>query len=255
MKQEGFTLVELLAVIVILAIILAIAVPSIVNIIDNVTRDAFESDARMLIKAAEYKLLEDDTYDVTDLTHNNVESELNISGDNYESLTVSIDGNGNSYVIIHGQERWEGLIACGTSTTMEIVENEEACPEMAFQPIILSFPNSPYWGMFRALTDEQYADNSGVIWVSHNIPVSGPDDDPRLFACDNNVTWVDCDGGEGQLADLSSSGSSFSVEEGNEFYFVAIDGDWSSCTSYDVEFKQNDENGPDIGSFSFSTCD
>ncbi|MDD2490335.1 MAG: prepilin-type N-terminal cleavage/methylation domain-containing protein, partial [Bacilli bacterium] len=51
MKKKAFTLVELLAVIVILAIILAIAIPSISGIINNATKEAFLSDAKMVLKA------------------------------------------------------------------------------------------------------------------------------------------------------------------------------------------------------------
>jgi type IV pilus assembly protein PilA len=56
--KRGFTLVELLAVIVILAIILAIAVPSISGIINNSRRGAFESDVKMVITGIEYSMLE-----------------------------------------------------------------------------------------------------------------------------------------------------------------------------------------------------
>jgi type IV pilus assembly protein PilA len=57
-NKKGFTLVELLAVIVILAIILAIAIPSITGLIDNQRRSAFESNVKMIIKGIEYELLE-----------------------------------------------------------------------------------------------------------------------------------------------------------------------------------------------------
>lgn len=50
--QRGLTLVELLAVIVILGIIAAIAVPSIGNIIDNTRDDAAVQDAIQIINAA-----------------------------------------------------------------------------------------------------------------------------------------------------------------------------------------------------------
>lgn len=49
--KKGFTLVELLAVIVILAIILAIAIPGISNIIESSKKGAVESDAKMVFKA------------------------------------------------------------------------------------------------------------------------------------------------------------------------------------------------------------
>lgn len=50
-EQKGFTLIELLAVIVILGIISAIAVPSILNIIDNTKRDAHAANAEQMKSA------------------------------------------------------------------------------------------------------------------------------------------------------------------------------------------------------------
>ncbi|WP_433743439.1 prepilin-type N-terminal cleavage/methylation domain-containing protein [Falsibacillus pallidus] len=51
-NQKGFTLVELLAVIVILGIIAAIAIPSIGGIIDKSKADAHKSNALQIIAAA-----------------------------------------------------------------------------------------------------------------------------------------------------------------------------------------------------------
>ena len=47
-KEKGSTLVEFLAVIVILAIILVIAVPQIMNVIKDTTKASFESSAKMV---------------------------------------------------------------------------------------------------------------------------------------------------------------------------------------------------------------
>ncbi|WLR50087.1 type II secretion system protein [Bacillus tianshenii] len=51
-NNRGLTLIELLAVIVILGIIAAIAVPSIGNIIDNSKRDAHIANAEQMVSAA-----------------------------------------------------------------------------------------------------------------------------------------------------------------------------------------------------------
>ncbi|MDD2203155.1 MAG: prepilin-type N-terminal cleavage/methylation domain-containing protein [Bacilli bacterium] len=56
-NKKGFTLVELLAVIVILAIILAIAVPGITGIINSAKKGSFESDVKMIITGIEYQVL------------------------------------------------------------------------------------------------------------------------------------------------------------------------------------------------------
>ena len=49
----GFTLVELLAVIVILAIILVIAVPKVMSVIEDAQKATLESTAKMIASAAE----------------------------------------------------------------------------------------------------------------------------------------------------------------------------------------------------------
>ena len=56
LNKKGFTLVELLAVIVILAIILLIAVPSIMGVVDGAKKDAYASSVMSIINAAELKI-------------------------------------------------------------------------------------------------------------------------------------------------------------------------------------------------------
>lgn len=51
-NEKGLTLLELLTVLVMLGIIAAIAVPSVLKIIENTKKDAHLSNARMLVNAA-----------------------------------------------------------------------------------------------------------------------------------------------------------------------------------------------------------
>lgn len=59
-KEEGFTLVELLAVLVILGIIVAIAIPAIGNIVDGAEEDAQEAEEELVIDAARLYDIEND---------------------------------------------------------------------------------------------------------------------------------------------------------------------------------------------------
>lgn len=67
MNKKGFTLVELLAVIVILAIILAIAVPTISGLINNSRQQAYQSSEKMLAKAAKLFVATDASYMPTNI--------------------------------------------------------------------------------------------------------------------------------------------------------------------------------------------
>ncbi|MEQ6047585.1 prepilin-type N-terminal cleavage/methylation domain-containing protein [Lysinibacillus capsici] len=62
-NEKGLTLVELLAVIVILAIVAAIAIPAINNVIDNSRYKALKADAINVIHAAQFYFMEHPTAD------------------------------------------------------------------------------------------------------------------------------------------------------------------------------------------------
>lgn len=51
-KKKGFTLVELLAVIVILAVLVLLAVPSVIKMMDNSKKNSFAVEAENIIKGA-----------------------------------------------------------------------------------------------------------------------------------------------------------------------------------------------------------
>ena len=55
-KSNGFTLVELLAAVIILGVIMLIAIPNVLSTMDRNKKDSFIQDARRLISAAEYKI-------------------------------------------------------------------------------------------------------------------------------------------------------------------------------------------------------
>lgn len=95
-SQRGFTLVELLGVIVILGIISAIAVPSIGGIIEKSKKDAAVADALQIINAA--KLANAANVEAP-WNQTNLETYLSKSGD--DSFSVTIDANGKFSIAGH----------------------------------------------------------------------------------------------------------------------------------------------------------
>jgi len=89
--QRGLTLIELLAVIVILGIIAAIAVPSIMNVIDKSKEDAVRSDAIQILNSAKLYAASENV-DAGNISWEDLRSYVDIDlGDN-DSVT---DGGGS----------------------------------------------------------------------------------------------------------------------------------------------------------------
>jgi len=115
MKKNGFTLVELLAVIVILAIILVIAVPKIANTITNARKGALESSAKLIAAGAEReKLLREatgdnsTTYDCADFADDNSQ---------YSGCTITWSSS-TAQVTLTGADKFAGYYICnGTRTS------------------------------------------------------------------------------------------------------------------------------------------
>ena len=56
MNKKGFTLVELLGVVIILSIIMLIAIPNVMSILDRSKKDAYLADARKMVSLTEYEI-------------------------------------------------------------------------------------------------------------------------------------------------------------------------------------------------------
>ncbi len=59
MSRKGFTLIELLVTIFILSLIMLVAVPNVMNIVDKNKKETYVNDAKKMITLAEYKLKSD----------------------------------------------------------------------------------------------------------------------------------------------------------------------------------------------------
>ena len=69
MNNKGFTLIELLATISILALIMAVAVPNVMNIIDKNKKATYVEDAKKMITLAEYKIRSDTSIALPEADH------------------------------------------------------------------------------------------------------------------------------------------------------------------------------------------
>ena len=105
-KKNGFTLVELLAVIVILAIILVIAVPKISDTIKNSKKASFESSAKTIAAQAEKKKMEKEILE--DAGSINCSDVVKLNDTDYGNCSISFDGN-TAKVTLVGKGKFEGL--------------------------------------------------------------------------------------------------------------------------------------------------
>ena len=121
--RRGFTLVELLAVIVILAVILVIAVPSIMSTITESRKGALASSAKLIASSAETKKVSNDTLGINKtITCKDVSS---YTEEDYDSCTITFDSNGKAKVTIVGKGKFEGMSVC--SATKEDAEISSEC--------------------------------------------------------------------------------------------------------------------------------
>ena len=106
--KKGFTLVELLAVIVILAVILIIAIPKITNVIDNSKLSSFTDSAKLIASQIDkQRMINEVNGDTSTITCSDVSS---YNSTDYTSCTVgSVDSNGNTSITLVGAGKFEGL--------------------------------------------------------------------------------------------------------------------------------------------------
>ena len=105
-KKNGFTLVELLAVIVILAVILVIAVPKITDTIKNSKIASFESSAKTIAAQAEKKKMENEILE--DAGSINCSDVVKLNDTDYGNCSITFDGN-TAKVTLVGKGKFEGL--------------------------------------------------------------------------------------------------------------------------------------------------
>ena len=118
-KRNAFTLIELLAVIVILAVILVISIPRILDVIETSKKDSFKTSAQLIADSAEKKYVENKLNNIDEeITCENVSK---LSKEDYESCKITFDNEGNAKVTIEGKGKFKDLAICnGTKTNIKL---------------------------------------------------------------------------------------------------------------------------------------
>ena len=120
-NKNAFTLIELLAVIVILAVILVISIPRILNVIETSKKDSLKNAAQLIADSAEKKKVSDKLLGKDEeITCKDV---AKINDEDYASCKITFDSEGNAKVSITGNGKFKGLkITNGTKENAEVKE-------------------------------------------------------------------------------------------------------------------------------------
>ena len=123
-KKKGFTLVELLAVIVILAVILIIAMPKISEVIKRTRLSSLETTAKMIINTAEKKYTENQVLDNSSAIKCSDVAKLNEN--DYGTCKIRFDDKGNASVILNGKKdgKFDNLTCSGTKGNITCSEGQ-----------------------------------------------------------------------------------------------------------------------------------
>lgn len=126
MNRKAFTLVELLAVIVILSVILIIAIPKILDVINTSKTESLVSSAKILAGQAEKKYIEKIADESLDQVNDPILcSDISkLSADDYDSCTIKIQ-NSKIFVDIVGKGKFTGKYICNATKELATVSDED----------------------------------------------------------------------------------------------------------------------------------
>ena len=162
MKKRGFTLVELLAVIVVIGLILVIVVPRVLKNIDEEKKSAFISSAKALIRKVEYDYMDKEDFDYVALKTFNI-NDISMSNYDIDNSTIKMK-DGDIYIKLIGKEKFEGYKCIGTINNLNCRE-KKACTTLKALTSGTTYVNGQYTytyngstGWSVVLTDKESTD-------------------------------------------------------------------------------------------------
>ena len=219
-KRNAFTLIELLAVIVILAVILVISIPRILDVIETSKKDSFKTSAQLIADSAEKKKVSDKLLGKDEsITCKDV---AKINDEDYKSCIISFDSEGNAKVSITGKGKFDGLkITNGTKENAEVKEITKPAYGMKATEYITNLLEYDGEGLKIDNTSDQ------------NIRYYGSD--PNNYVKFNNELWriIGVFGNNVKLVRKDSLGSlSWESSESSVNYGLGIN-QWGESTDAD----------------------
>ena len=178
-KRNAFTLIELLAVIVILAVILVISIPRILDVIETSKKDSFKNSAQLIADTAEKKKVSDKLLGKDEeITCKDV---AKINDEDYASCKITFDSEGIAKVSITGKGKFDGLKVCNaTKNDVNIVTGE--CP--------VTLPAKATTYIEYLYNNEETRTSNGLKkdnTADQNIRYYGSD--PNNYVSFNNELW------------------------------------------------------------------
>lgn len=100
-NKKAFTLVELIATIVILGVIMIIAIPNVLNIIDKNKKDDFIEAAKLLVTEVEYKVKSDQNIELPKENNKGILVTLNyLKSNSFENCPYEYNYSLKSFVLV-----------------------------------------------------------------------------------------------------------------------------------------------------------
>ena len=181
MKRNAFTLVELLAVIGILAVILTITIPIIGNYIKDKKKDSFFISAKNILRHVEAEGL----YDNEINARLNMLNLTDLKEENYDiegSYVYTKDGE--LHLTLKGKGKFKGLYICGLTSSIKennVVETE--CSEDSFKVNLADYITRLYNNEETRTSNGLKKDNT----EDENIRYYGSN--PNNYVSFNNELW------------------------------------------------------------------
>ena len=184
-KKRGFTLVELLAVIVILAVILIIAMPKISDVIKNSKEASLETTAKLIASQAEKKYTENQVLDGSSTIK--CSDVAKISDADYESCSITFDDKGNAKVTIVGKGKFEGMAVCNANKNSASISSDCSTDANYFS---YEDVNDSDYGIVKTTTMSSFEVGDVNRCISY-FQVDGATEEQATTICNGNTVTVD----------------------------------------------------------------